>query len=316
MTSKTKQVTIHGKDGVMLSGTLVLPAATGPAPAALLLSGSGPLDRDSNTPGQRLDISSTLATALGVLGIATLRFDKRGVAASPGDFAATGFHDETADAAAALKTLRGFDAINPARVGLIGHSVGATIAARLAAADPAVAFVALLGCATTSGADVMDWQTERIATGLPGPSWLLRRRFQRKQIRVFHRIETSESDTIRIGEQEIPAKWMREYRAYEPAADLGELRCPVLAITGGKDVQVDPAAVSQIAAAVNGPCTALVPADLTHVLRSTSLKPSIARYPKLLREPVDAQLVETVSNWAAEQSKPGANDPSGGIQAR
>ena len=303
MNLETRGVTINGGDGVVLSGTLVAPMNRRPSPGALLLSGSGPLDRDSNTAGQRLDISSTLAAALGAVGIASLRFDKRGVAASSGDFVSTSFEGEISDAAAALKSLRGSDAIDPCRVGIIGHSVGATVAARLAATDTTVAFAVLLGCAASSGADVMGWQTERIASTLPGPTWILGRHFRRKQAQHLHRLATSGGDAIRIGKEDVPARWLREYRAHEPLADLAALNCPVLAITGGKDIQVNPADVDRIAAAVSGPCATLVPDDLTHILRSSSQEPSIARYSKLLQHPVDADLVETISNWTLDQTR-------------
>lgn len=81
-----------------LAATLTLPGGDGPFPGCLLLSGSGPLDRDSNMPGQRLDIASSLAAALADAGVATLRYDKRGVGESTGDYLLASFDDETADA--------------------------------------------------------------------------------------------------------------------------------------------------------------------------------------------------------------------------
>ena len=116
---------------VRLSGTLCVPDDERPHPAALLLSGSGPLDRDSNMPGQRLDVSKSLAEGLAARGVASLRYDKRGVGASSGDYLAATFSDETEDASNALNTLRGRPETN-GQAAVIGHSVGATIAMRLA----------------------------------------------------------------------------------------------------------------------------------------------------------------------------------------
>ena len=121
-------------DGTRLAGTLTLPSVPGPVAGALLLNGSGPLDRDSNMPQQRLDVAAALAAALAAHGVASLRFDKRGVGASGGEYLSAGFNREAADAAAALATLRGSPSIDPKRVAVAGHSVGATIAIRLAAA--------------------------------------------------------------------------------------------------------------------------------------------------------------------------------------
>jgi len=91
--------------GGRLSGTVLRPERGDPVPAALLINGSGPLDRDSNMPGQTLDVARALATHLSQHGIASLRYDKRGVAASPGDFLRTGFDEEVLDARYAIDAL-------------------------------------------------------------------------------------------------------------------------------------------------------------------------------------------------------------------
>lgn len=309
---QTRTVSIIADDSTELSGTAMIPTGGRRVPAALLLSGSGPLDRNSNMAGQRLNIASTLADALAAAGIASLRFDKRGVADSAGDYLSTGFDCETSDATSALAALRGVDGVDASRIGVTGHSVGATIAARLAARSESVAFAVLLGCAASSGADVMAWQTERIANTLPGPSWALGRRFRRKQAQLFERLDASTDDVLGDGKRAIPARWMREYRAHEPSADLAALRCPVLAVTGGKDIQVDPEETDRIRVSVTGPCTTLTPSGLTHVLRASTRQPSITHYAELLREPVDLGLVETVTTWIVNHTTetPGSCDQS------
>ena len=98
---------VTADDGVRLVGELVVPEAVRSVPAALVLNGSGPLDRNSNMPDQVLDIANTLASALADHGVASFRFDKRGVGESGGDYVTTGFERETDDAAAALAVLRG-----------------------------------------------------------------------------------------------------------------------------------------------------------------------------------------------------------------
>lgn len=290
-------VSIDVGGGVQLSGMAVVPDRVGSRAGVLLLSGSGPLDRDSNMNGQRLAVSSTLAAALASAGVASLRFDKRGVAASSGDYASTGFDAETADAVSAFETLRAFEGIDPDRVGVMGHSVGATISARLAAGTGGVAFAVLLACAAVTGAEVMAWQTDRIAAGLPGPSWTLGRLFRRNQARNIQKLAESTTDVVRIGRKDEPARWMREYRAYDPRTDLVNVSCPILAITGDKDIQVDPDELVEIESMVRGPCTTLAPANLTHVLRNSPHKPSITRYSKLIRKPVEPSLVQMITDW-------------------
>ena len=138
-------------DGTQLAGTLQLPnpPSEAPRPAVLLISGSGPLDRNSNTDAQSLNIASAIAEHLATLGIASLRFDKRGTGASGGDYATTGFNDETDDAATALHHLANLEGIDAGHIAVIGHSAGATIGIRLAASEPAPT--------DAPSASVLDW---------------------------------------------------------------------------------------------------------------------------------------------------------------
>ncbi|MFG1860768.1 alpha/beta hydrolase family protein [Microbispora bryophytorum] len=122
--------------GERLAGTLTLPDGDGPFPAVLLVPGSGPVDRDSDHRRLPLGVTRQLAEAFAAAGIASLRYDKRGVGASTGGFLAAGFRDNMDDAGAALAALRERPEIDSGRVALTGHSEGALIAANLAAHDP------------------------------------------------------------------------------------------------------------------------------------------------------------------------------------
>ncbi len=294
-------------DGIELVGSIGTPDGhDGATPAALVLSGSGPVDRDSNMDGQRTDIARSIAVALAEVGVASLRFDKRGTGASGGDYLRTGFEREVADAASALEELRSSSGIDSDRVGIVGHSVGAAIAMRLAAAtfNAPAAFAVLLAGAAQSGRDVMAWQSDRIADTLPGPSWLVPAGFRLLQARSRCRIEASSGDTMRAGRTQVPARWFREYMAHDPAVDLPAINCPVLAVTGGKDLQVDVGDLRVIADCVVGPCRVEAPADLTHLLRSTLDRPAITQYRALLEQPVDAELTDLVAGWTREASGP------------
>ena len=268
-------------------------------PAALVLNGSGPLDRDSNMPGQALNLANALAAALARHGVASFRFDKRGVGESGGDFLTAGFDRELTDALAALDALRGSAGIDPHRVTLIGHSVGATIAVRIAARQPGLAGVVLLSGSCLPGVDVMRLQSERIAASLHGRSGLLSRWFLRRQARARERLLASTGDVLRIGRARQPARWLREFMAYDPVRDLTKIACPVLAITGRKDLQVDPDEVERIGRIVVAPFTGETPPDLTHVLRRDPGLPSLRSYPAQLERPVDAELLERVASWTA-----------------
>ena len=281
--------TFAAADGSTLAGTLVTPP--GATAAALILNGSGPIDRDSNMPGQTLDIASALSDAVAARGIAVLRYDKRGIGESEGEYLATGFDDETQDASAALDALA---AVAPVTV--IGHSVGATIAIRLAATGRA-AGVILLAAATQPGAVVMERQTERIARTMRGLQRPLRGWFVRRQAAIRRELLTSTADTIRAGRLELPARWFREYMPYDPVPDLRAIRCPVLAVTGANDVQVDPGDVARIGELVGGPFTGHTPEGLTHVLRRGPA--GLGEYAAQLKRPIDPELLDLVATQAA-----------------
>jgi pimeloyl-ACP methyl ester carboxylesterase len=293
-----ERVVLTADDGVQLVGTLVRPASDGLGRAALLLSGSGPLDRDSNMPGQALDVASAFAAALAERGVASLRFDKRGVGESGGEFLTTSFDRETGDAASALLRLRGEIGVEPARVTVVGHSVGATIAIRLAARHEWIAGAVLLCGAYSPGAEVMRWQSERIAASLRGLQRLGARRFLRRQAEVRQAVLESDGDIVDVAGG-LPASWLREYMTYDPALDLPAIRCPVLAVTGRKDLQVDPVDVERIGAQVRTRFTGVTPENITHVLRTHPARPSLSSYQAQLRRPVDAELLERVARWVA-----------------
>ena len=286
-----------------LAGTLTLPDAAPPVPAVLLAPGSGPLDRDSNHRRARFDVTRQLAHALAGAGIASLRYDKRGVGGSPGDWRAAGLHDNVEDLAAALDVLRARPEVEPHRVLLAGHSEGAILAASLAARGATVAGLVLLAMSATRGEELLRWQARQIAPTLPAPVRfllrLLRTDLEAKVAANHVRIKATTTDVARIGGARINARWSREFMAHDPREDLARITVPVLAVTGAKDLQVRPEDLAVIAEVAGGPVeTHLVP-DLTHTLRRQPGAASMSAYRKELRSPVDAALLATVAEWCA-----------------
>ena len=292
--------------GLRLAGTLTLPVGVeAPSPAALLLVGGGPVDRNENYKILRVDATRQLAHALAAAGVASLRYDNRGVGASDGgDWRAAGFFDAVDDAAAALAFLAERPEVDPSRLAAIGHSEGAFTATALAGRDAPLAAIVLLAGSAVSGTEVGRYQAKRNIATLPAPVRSLVRLSRidvDKRLAKSHaRMNATTSDVARVGLRRVNARWNREFLAYEPAVDLARCRVPVLAITGGKDLQIDPDQLEAIRAAVAGPVTISRPADVTHTLRRQPGRPSLLAYRKELRRPVDPDLLAEVVGWTTE----------------
>ncbi|TDV44326.1 alpha/beta hydrolase [Actinophytocola oryzae] len=287
-------------DGVALAGTLTLPAGPGPHPTVLCLPGSGKVDRDSNAGRVRMDLGRPLAVVLARHGIASLRYDRRGAGDTPGDWHTVGFLDNRADAAAALRALRDRPEVRPGAVGVLGHSEGAVHAMWLAAHAQAAAAVLLAGYARP-GEQAVRWQGARLADSLPRPLRPLLPLLRRVASRQLARVAATTADAARIGGIRVNARWWREQLAHDPRQDLAGIRVPVLAVTGDKDAQVDPGDLDTIARLVPGGAETQRVPGLTHVLRRTDGAGTVLSYRRLLREPVDAELLTGVARWLADR---------------
>jgi pimeloyl-ACP methyl ester carboxylesterase len=286
-----------------LSGTLTLPdCSSTSAPSVLLAAGSGPIDRDSNHRRMRFDVTRQLASALAAEGIASLRYDKRGVGESPGDWRAAGLYDNVDDLGRARDALAARPEVDPARIVLAGHSEGALLAAALAAREGApVAGVVLLSMSATPGEELLRWQARQIGPTLPAPVRALLRLFRtdlEAKVAANHaRVKATTTDVARLGGARVNARWLREFLAHDPRADLARLHVPVLALTGEKDLQVPAADLDVVAATVPGLVETHRVPDLTHTLRRQPGPASLRAYRAELRSAVDPEVLRTVVGW-------------------
>ncbi|WP_420707783.1 alpha/beta hydrolase family protein [Streptomyces sp. NRRL F-5135] len=301
-------MTVTTADGTALAGTLTLPTGPGPHPAVLLLHGSGPLDRDGNTRKVPVNLGPPLAEALAAAGIATLRYDRRGVGATPGTWRASGFTDNYQDAATALRALAAHPAVRPEAVGVVGHSEGALHAMALAARHEVRAAVLLAGYART-GEEALRWQARSIAEGLPAPVRLLRGPLGALGNRALARVRKTRTDVARIAGLPVNARWMRENLVHDTRDDLVAIHAPVLAVTGAKDIQVDPADLDEIHRLVPGVTEVHRLPDLTHVLRPDPGHHTLRSYRRLLRGPVDPGVLALVTTWLTAQLDPSPGQP-------
>jgi uncharacterized protein len=296
-----RELTVQVPGGPPLAGTLTLPDVAGPVPAVLLATGSGPLDRDSDHRRMRFDVTRALAHALAEGGLASLRYDKRGVGESPGDWRAAGLYDNVDDLARARDVLAARPEVDPDRVLLAGHSEGAILAAALAGRGAPVAGVVLLALSASPGAELLRWQARQIAPTLPAPVRgllrLLRTDLEAKVAANHAKILATTTDVARIGGIRTNARWHREFLRHDPRADLARLTVPVLAVTGDKDLQVPPEDLEVIAATVPGPVEVHRVPDLTHTLRRQSREASLRHYRSELRRPVDPGVLAVVVAW-------------------
>jgi dienelactone hydrolase len=152
---------------VTLAGTLTKPKGRGKFPVAVLITGSGPENRDEEIFGHKPFL--VLADYLTRNGIAVLRCDDRGVAKSTGDFAKATTRDFASDVEAAVAYLKTRKDVNPKRIGLIGHSEGAIIAPMVATEYPGIAFVVLMAAPGVTGEEILYRQGALIARAEGSP---------------------------------------------------------------------------------------------------------------------------------------------------
>ncbi|MGI9528950.1 MAG: alpha/beta hydrolase [Acidimicrobiia bacterium] len=295
-------VTIPASD-ITLAGTFSTPDGDGPHPSALLIAGSGPLDRDGNHPQLPLSVSKDLAAILADTGWATLRFDKRGVGESGGEYLPTGFEQEGLDANDAMRWLKNHD--DTTTIVAIGHSVGALYAAELSAFTPGIDGAVLLAYTGKTGKETLEWQAAAISETLPGILTSLLKLFgssvEKQQAKAIRRLAKSDADVERIQGQKVNAKWMREFVAYDPAPVMRATKTPLLAITGAKDVQVDAADLEEVALVAGDRAEVWVIDDVDHILRYEPEPVSNPKkYKKQIERPIDGRVIEALTDWLAQ----------------
>jgi uncharacterized protein len=293
-------------EGTLIAGTLA--EVPHPVAAALLITGSGRLNRDSDARlGRRgpvvlrTGVTRQVAEALGAANVATLRYDKRGIGASGGDYLRAGLTENLADARAALRWLAARFPGLPLLT--VGHSEGTWHAARLAAEEKLVAGTVLLGAPARTGEEIINWQIAALAPTLPRPVRLFIRLTGQDFVRTQHKrvamLKASKPDVIRVGGVRANARWWREFLGHDPAPDYARIAAPVLAITGGHDMQVPPDDVAAIGRLVQGPFDGHVLGDLSHLLRPDPNRKGPVGYRRALRQPVSAEVLALITRWAA-----------------
>lgn len=265
----TREVTYRNESAdITLAGTLSVPEGKGPHPVVLMITGSGPQDRDETLFGHKP--FAVIADHLARRGIASLRVDDRGVGGSTGSTPKSTSEDFASDVRAGIAFLQQQPEIDRRRIALLGHSEGAMVAPMVAADSPDVAAVVLLAPPGKTGQEILKSQLAAILTaaGLPADKVESQVKTQQKLISQVvadaspAEIRKSIEELIR-GEQEASGSaapldadamkalvdaqyeqmntpWMQFFILHDPREALRKVRQPVLALFGEKDLQVLP----------------------------------------------------------------------------
>jgi fermentation-respiration switch protein FrsA (DUF1100 family) len=321
---------------IQLAGTLSLPSGTGPFPAVVLISGSGPQERDSELFGRRVFL--TLADHLTRQGIAVLRSDDRGVGASQGVFSQATSEDFARDAKAAAAYLRGRPEIRADAVGLLGMSEGGLVAPMVAAEVDSIAFLVLLGAPGVTGEEILYTQSGLIGQvmGVSIEQVEYNRRVQQQLFTVIKEEAAPEARHARMAEvlraqfAEVPAEervargltrevedewiaeqiqqmggpWFRYFLLHDPRPVLRRVRQPVLALNGELDLQVPssvnlPAVEAALREGGNQNVTAESLPRLNHLLQ-TAVSGIPAEYGEL-PETMSEVAMKRIASWILER---------------
>ncbi len=253
---RSEDVTYENKvQNVTLAATITIPPGKGPFPAVVLITGSGPQDRDETLLGHKPFL--VLSDYLTRHGIVVLRADDRGVGKSTGVFGTATTADFATDTKAGIAYLKTRAEVDPRKIGLIGHSEGAVIAPMIAARDERVAFIVMMAGTGVPGDQVLVAQSEaiEIASGKSPEEAAKDATKEREMVNLVEADKdqadvekklrdkmTGEVPEAQIGMEieQLTSSWFRYFLTYDPATALRKVTCPVLVLNGSLDKQVLP----------------------------------------------------------------------------
>ena len=313
-------------ENIKLAGTLTIPKNIKNPPVVILISGSGPQNRNEELLGHKPFL--VLSDHLTKKGIAVLRYDDRGVANSEGNFSKATTYDFASDVEAAVAYLktRG-DVVDIQKIGLAGHSEGGMIAPVVASKNKSIAFCVLLAGPGISGKEILLTQTRKAyeLAGIPESEIVLNEKYSDqiydiikndkwdesdKQIKdLFYKIKEESTgilkakytdETINKSMEQLNSPWMTEFIKFDPKRYLSKTTCPLLAINGEKDTQVLPylnleGIKKSLKVAGNKDVTVMELKDLNHLFQ-TSKNGSFSEYAKI-EETFSSIALNIISDW-------------------
>ena len=269
---------------ILMAGTITTPKGDGKFPAVILVSGSGPQNRDEELVGHKPFL--VWADALTKAGFAVLRYDDRGTYKSTGTFKGSTSQDFALDTAGAVTYLKKRKDIDPKRIVVMGHSEGGLIAPIVASKDPSLAGIVLLAGPGVSGERIIEKQIPDMARAAG---------LSEEQIKM-----ATEGGLQRVKQEMTKDTWLANFWTYDPAPTLAKVLCPVLALNGELDKQVDATLnLGAIEAALkqggNKNYTLRVLPKLNHLLQTATT--GAAQEYGQLEETVSPVALEEVIQW-------------------
>jgi uncharacterized protein len=322
------------KDQISLAGTLTLPAKEGKFPAVVLITGSGPQNRNEELMGHKPFL--VLSDYLTRKGIAVLRFDDRGTFGSKGNFKTATTDDFAVDVESAVNYLLTRKEILKRKIGLIGHSEGGIIAPVVAARMKDVRFIVLMAGTAIRGDQLLLLQQELIArasgmsdanikqsnainkgafdlivqTASNGDMTHALTDYMKETMKSIPASEKpsgmSDDDYIKMALAQLNNPWMLHFLRYNPATTLEKVKCPVLALNGDKDLQV-PSKVNlqgirqSLENGGNRKITIVEFPGLNHLFQEckTGLPAEYAE----IEQTISPKVLETIADWILKQTK-------------
>jgi hypothetical protein len=296
---RESEVTLNAGGEWPLNGIVSMPVGQGPFPGVVLVHGSGSHDRDESiVPNKPF---RDLAQGLASRGIAVLRYDKRNYVHGPKiDVAKFTVKEEVLDdALAGAELLRHTPGIDPARVYILGHSLGAMVAPKAAATDPKLAGIILLAGAARPLEDVVIDQLTYIAS-LPGPNgegakeMLPKIKEQLAKVKDPKLLAAMPDSEQPMG---MSAKYWASIHELDPAPTAGKLNCKILVLQGDRDYQVTLDDFALFEKALHGKSNATLKrfANLNHLFIDGTGKATPAEYEKAGH--VAPEVIDTIAMW-------------------
>ncbi|MGN4425213.1 alpha/beta hydrolase family protein [Bacillus cereus group sp. MYBK30-1] len=298
-------------NGVTLQATITKPRSVGKYPAVLIIAGSGEVDRDGTIVplNMKVNMYKDLAHLISNLGVVTLRFDKRGVGASEGEFMKAGMWDLVSDIEAVIAYLKEQPFVDSEKIILAGHSEGCMLATVVNAKTPVNGLILLTGAAesleeATKRQREIIYKELKEQKGIKGKLMRLlniEKRGEKQAQKATEKMINSKKDIVKIGFKPMNAKWLREHFQHDIYKDLMKVTCPVLAIAGDKDFQTDPEKAKRIDNYVKGNSEVHVIKNMDHTLKYFEGDFKALEFKKIYAEgaakPLHPNLEEIIVNW-------------------